>query len=231
MQASPMKILAALFFLFATVTAFSQKEKEDQSATINVVMTNSKKSPLKGEEVLFIADKKKYSGRTNAEGKFSLSLPAGSVYTIKLKNMNDTSDYSSFEIPKLQAGQYFTEPFTVNIEYEPPRKFTLNNVHFDTGKPTLRPESFKELNEIAEYMKWKDDESYEIAGHTDNVGDDDANMKLSQQRAESVKAYLVKKGIKGERLTAKGYGETKPVADNASADGRQMNRRTEVIIL
>jgi len=119
----------------------------------------------------------------------------------------------------------------VEIEFEPPRSFTLDNVHFDTGKPALRPESFKELNEIAEYMRWRKEERYEISGHTDNVGKDDDNLKLSQARANAVKEYLVKKGIKAVRLTAKGYGHSQPVADNSTEEGRQANRRTELKIL
>jgi outer membrane protein OmpA-like peptidoglycan-associated protein len=71
----------------------------------------------------------------------------------------------------------------------------------------------------------------EIAGHTDDVGEPEANQKLSEDRANSVKQYLEKKGIAPERLTAKGYGDTQPVADNATASGKQKNRRTEVRIV
>ena len=80
-------------------------------------------------------------------------------------------------------------------------------------------------------MKWKEDERYEISGHTDNVGKDADNLKLSQERAEAVKAYLVKKGIKASRIVAKGYGATRPVAENTTPEGRQKNRRTELLII
>lgn len=79
-------------------------------------------------------------------------------------------------------------------------------------------------------MKWKEDSKIEIAGHTDNVGNDNDNMILSQKRAETVKTWLVKKGIQPQRIIAKGYGASQPVADN-STEGRQQNRRTEVRIL
>ena len=71
----------------------------------------------------------------------------------------------------------------------------------------------------------------EVGGHTDNVGSDDANMKLSHERAKSVRNYLVKAGINSDRLQAKGYGETQPVADNDTEEGRKANRRTEFVIL
>ncbi len=71
----------------------------------------------------------------------------------------------------------------------------------------------------------------EIGGHTDNVGDDKSNELLSQRRAESVKQYLVKKGVKPERVQTKGYGESMPIADNDSEEGRQKNRRTELKVV
>lgn len=71
----------------------------------------------------------------------------------------------------------------------------------------------------------------EIGGHTDNVGSDESNMKLSHDRAKSVRNYLVKAGIKSERLEAKGYGETQAVADNETEEGRKANRRTEFVVL
>jgi OmpA-OmpF porin, OOP family len=223
-----------MLLLISCLSVRSQNSKPDvPTATVNVVVTNFKLVPLKSAEVLFInpASRKSISGRTDAGGKFSMTLPAGNKYIIKLKTLNDTIDYSNMEIPALGPGEFFDEAITVNIKYDPPRTFTLDNVHFDTGKPILRAASFKELDEIAEYMKMKEEEQYEIAGHTDNVGKEEDNLKLSQQRAESVKNYLIKKGIPANRLSAKGYGASQPVADNSTESGRQKNRRTEVKIL
>ena len=233
MQTKLLKSIACFsLLLLLSFSIFAQSNtKQNNSATVNVVVTDYNKIPLKGEEVLFInAVNKKFSGRTDVAGKCTVLLPAGSVYQIKLKTVTDTIAYGNMEIPALQAGQFFTNPFTVDIKFEPAKNFTLDAVQFDSGKPTLRAASYKELNEIAEYMKWKEDEHYEIEGHTDNVGKDEDNLKLSQQRAETVKNYLVKKGINANRIMAKGYGATKPIADNATAEGRQKNRRTELII-
>ena len=77
-------------------------------------------------------------------------------------------------------------------------------------------------------MQLKKSMVVEIAGHTDNVGNKDANQKLSEDRANSVRNYLIKKGITTERILAKGYGDTQPVADNSTDAGKQKNRRTEV---
>jgi OmpA-OmpF porin, OOP family len=229
MQSFISRTTVFLFLILIGTRAAAQNNP--MAATVNVILTNSKKQPLKGQEVLFTSGVKQRTGTTDASGRCSLRLPAGAVYTIQLKTMNDTTEYSTIDVPVLQPGQFFTKPFLVEIEYEAPRTFTLNNVHFDTGKPSLRPDSFKELDEIADYMKLKGDEKYEIAGHTDNIGKDEDNKKLSQSRAESVRNYLVKKGIDTKRLRAVGYGATQPVADNETSEGRQHNRRTEVVIL
>jgi outer membrane protein OmpA-like peptidoglycan-associated protein len=80
-------------------------------------------------------------------------------------------------------------------------------------------------------MKLKPEMKIEISGHTDSEGDDATNLELSKNRAEAVKQYLISKGINGARVSTIGYGETKPVASNASSDGRAKNRRTEIRIL
>ena len=84
------------------------------------------------------------------------------------------------------------------------------------------------LDDLSDILKRNEVVNLTIEGHTDNVGDDAYNMKLSQQRTESVKEYLISKGISAARLTAIGYGETKPVADNAKAAGKAKNRRVEL---
>jgi len=101
------------------------------------------------------------------------------------------------------------------------------SVYFETGKSALKKVSYKSLNTIAQVMK--DDPSLyvDIGGHTDNVGSDDRNMTLSDARANVCRDYLISQGISADRITAKGYGETQPIADNKTATGRAQNRRTE----
>jgi len=103
-------------------------------------------------------------------------------------------------------------------------------VYFDTNKTTIKPVSFSLLDEVASAMKDHPKLTVEIQGHTDSQGDDNFNLKLSQGRAESVRTYLIKQGISSDRMVPKGYGETTPVADNRTADGRAQNRRVEFVI-
>jgi len=104
---------------------------------------------------------------------------------------------------------------------------TIKGITFKTGSDVITKGSYKTLNAAAKVLTDYPELRLEIQGHTDNVGDDDKNLDLSQRRAESVKNYLVKKGIDEGRLEAKGYGETTPIADNGTAEGRAQNRRVE----
>ncbi|MBI3138544.1 MAG: OmpA family protein [Sphingobacteriales bacterium] len=104
------------------------------------------------------------------------------------------------------------------------------NILFVTGSSKLQSKSFKGLNEVAQIMKDNPAMSLNVDGHTDNVGNDDKNLILSQGRADAVKTYLAGKGIDAGRITATGFGETKPVADNKTAAGRQKNRRSELTL-
>ncbi len=108
--------------------------------------------------------------------------------------------------------------------------FELKNIFFDLGKATLRPESKVELDKLYEILQFSEIE-IELGGHTDSIGSDEDNNKLSQDRVNSVKTYLVEKGIKESRMVAVGYGEKLPVASNSTPEGRQLNRRVEVKIL
>jgi outer membrane protein OmpA-like peptidoglycan-associated protein len=189
--------------------------------------------PSKGEQILFKSETtaKTVSGLSDAMGRFSLQLPIGDKYIITVKSLTDTTKYGAINIPALPSDESYTEPFKVNVKFEAARTYTLDNVHFDFGKATIRPESFTELGELVSYLKNKDDIKVEIAGHTDNVGKDADNLKLSQQRAEAIRNYVLKKGIHPARIIAKGYGAAEPIADNDTDEGRQLNRRTEVRIL
>lgn len=107
---------------------------------------------------------------------------------------------------------------------------TLGDVLFETGKADLKAAATGNLSKLAGLLAQYPTRSVVIEGHTDNVGTDSFNHTLSQSRADSVKAFLLRQGIASNRITAFGKGESSPVADNSSESGRQMNRRVEVII-
>ena len=105
-------------------------------------------------------------------------------------------------------------------------KDAIRNLEFDLGKASIRSTSFPSLDKVADLIVTKNF-SLKLAGHTDNVGSNSANLMLSKDRAESVKAYLVSKGVNSSRVEATGYGESQPIKTNKTPQGRQMNRRVE----
>lgn len=221
-----------LIFYICSVSVMSQEVDLSQFAPLEVELTNFKNVPQKGENIIFegINSDLMYSGTTNSEGKFDLVIKGGETYLIKIKSIGKDTDYSTFEVPKLDKDRMYSKS-NLLIQFELPKTFTLDNVQFNSGKAELTRSSYSEINELLEYMKIKEDLVIEIAGHTDDVGEDEYNMDLSERRAKSVNDYLVSNGISPERITAKGYGATQPIASNEIPEGRQKNRRTEVRIL
>ena len=110
-------------------------------------------------------------------------------------------------------------------------KRAFDNLEFESGKAVIKQVSYASLDTLADLMKKKPEWNLKISGHTDNVGKPGANMKLSENRAKAVKAYLVSKGIDEKRLITEWFGQTRPIAPNNTPEGRQKNRRVEMLII
>ncbi len=165
-------------------------------------------------------------------GRYKLVLPFGKNYgiTAKAKGLIPTS--TNLDLTTMK-GRYL-ELDDRDLSMVPLVKgntATINNLFFDLGKATLKPESAPELKRILQVMSENKALVIEISGHTDNTGSDEINNKLSLERANAVKDYLLKAGIDTARIRTKGYGKTKPKADNSTEEGRQINRRVEIEIL
>jgi OOP family OmpA-OmpF porin len=115
------------------------------------------------------------------------------------------------------------------VLFEPTRKtLILEGVNFEVGKATLTPESETILTAVAEALVANDSVRVQVTGHTDNTGSLALNRRLSLARAQSVREYLISKGVAEDRLTARGFGPDQPVATNRTAEGRAQNRRVEL---
>lgn len=162
----------------------------------------------------------------SATGKFLISLPAGTNYGIAVKADGYLFHSENFDIPEGSAYNLIDKTIELkNIAVG--SKIALRNIFFDVGQSTLRSESNAELDRLVQLLKDVKSLKIEISGHTDNTGSASLNEKLSQERAEAVVRYLSSKGIAANRMTAKGYGSSSPIATNSTAAGRQENRRTE----
>jgi len=220
--------IAGIFILLTY--GFSQNlEPTESQVLVEVYVHDNTGKALENEHVSFFGRRTQqtYNVVTNQEGKTELLLPKKDVYEVSYKDLLTKKDYAIIEVPYEEG--FIT--YSVEIIYEPTRVFTLENVYFEFAKSNLKPESYPALNELVELLKAETTMKIEISGHTDNVGTPQSNMILSQNRAESVRQYLISKGIAPTRVKAVGYGDTIPVATNETELGRQMNRRTEVKIL
>ncbi len=233
------KILSSLIVLLMPFIGFCQNGTvQDASipkdAPVNVKLTDFKNNVLNNEIVIFKSklNGKEYQGLTDSLGKFSFRLPVGDKYEIYILGFKDsTLNDNVLTIPPTTGKAYYKNPFVVDIQHLPAKSFILEDCNFETGKADLKEESYKVIDELVSYLNRKDDERIELGGHTDNVGKPAKNLLLSQARAEAVRNYLLSKGIDASRVTAKGYGMTKPIATNKTAAGKAQNRRTEVTIL
>ena len=165
-----------------------------------------------------------------ATGKYTVTLPPGKDYALTA----GAQDYFFHSENFVIADTSIHEIIHKDIQLQPMgigAKIVLNNVFFDSGKATLRSESFTELNRLVKIIKQYPRLKIEISGHTDSRGSATFNQKLSQKRAQSVVDYIVERGVNLAQIVAKGYGEIEPRADNVTAEGRQLNRRVEAKIL
>ena len=176
--------------------------------------------------------------KSRADGSFLIALTAGKEYGFDVSK-NGYSIYSKhFEFKDVKN---ITDPYETTITLTPiadqPKEeikgkvITLNNIFFESGSSILLDKSFPELGKVYELLYSNNSISVVINGHTDNVGTEVDNNLLSQQRAESVKRYLIEKGILNSRIRTRGYGESKPIDTNDTESGRRNNRRTEIEIL
>lgn len=166
----------------------------------------------------------------SSSGEYLVVLPAGRNYSVSASSKGFFFYSQSFEIPADTSYQEITN----NIALEPIEKGTkvvLNNIFFESGRAELKPISYVELNKAVDLLKDNATMVIEIGGHTDNVGSDELNLTLSQKRADAVRQYMVLAGIEENRVRSKGYGETTPIADNNTPEGRSKNRRTEFEIV
>jgi outer membrane protein OmpA-like peptidoglycan-associated protein/tetratricopeptide (TPR) repeat protein len=164
-------------------------------------------------------------------GEFMISVPTNKDYVVNVSKKGYLFYSENFS---LTASTNKNEPFSLNIPLTPIKAgatMVLKNIFFNTGSFELRSESKIELKRFVDLMRQNPKMTVEVGGHTDSNGSDTANQMLSQNRAKSVYTFLVENGVKADRLSYKGYGETMPITDNETEEGRQQNRRTEFKVL
>ena len=222
-------VLAAIFV--SPAYAEELKPTLDQ-ALLRLKVQNSLKKPVKGT-IVSVRDEKDnrvVSAVTDEKGIVEALVPKGKTYHVKFVTIASKKTETKKEIVVPDRTFY---KFTLQLTYNPviAKNYILRGVNFDTGKATLKKSSYPYLADLVEYMTVKTACVIELSGHTDDVGDDEDNRVLSEDRAKAVRDYLVSKGVDAKRIIPKGYGESQPIAPNKSPEGRRVNRRTEVRII
>jgi len=165
-------------------------------------------------------------------GEYKIVLPKGIKYGVRAVAKDFIAEAQSIDLTDLKGG--YKEVSGTNLTLVPIEVNAvgvLNNLFFDTGKAEIRGDSHAELDRMILTFNENPGLVLEIGGHTDNVGTDAANIKLSQERADSVREYFIGKGIEPDRVQSKGYGEAKPKTTNDTEEGKQINRRVEFKVL
>jgi len=163
-------------------------------------------------------------------GDFLATLTSGKNYGLNISKSGYLFYSENFSL----IGHETKNPFNITVFLQPieiGNKVILNNIFFDTNKFDLKPESVAELQKLVEFLNVNPTVHIEISGHTDNVGNDQLNQTLSENRAKAVYQYLISSQVNPARLVYKGYGKTQPIAPNTTDEGRQKNRRTEFMII
>lgn len=198
------------------------------------VYDNRTMEPLEAEmELIRLEDGgHQVNAKSDAQnGNFVVNLPSGKDYALIISKPGYLFHSQNFALVEIEASSnkvVLDVPLSPIIKDE---KMTLKNVFFDSNSAELKPESYIELDKMVELMKRNPTLKIEIGGHTDNVGQTDYNMKLSEGRARVTMEYIVSKGIEQERIRHKGYGMTQPIETNDTEEGRAQNRRIEAKIV
>ncbi len=198
-----------------------------------VIMNSESKSPVAATIIVSDINKRKVLGAYNSNsstGKYTIALPPGKNYGVSVEALGYLFYSKNINIPNLN--EYMEINDSIFLEkVEKGKRMILRNVFFDVNKSILREESLPELDRLFEMLKANEKVKVQIGGYTDNDGNDDHNLKLSESRAKSVYDYLISKGISKEQIRYKGFGKEHPIAPNDTPENKQLNRRTEAEIV
>jgi OmpA-OmpF porin, OOP family len=195
-------------------TVFDSKTNKPVNARLDAVLKEDKRVNFK-----MAMNNGQYEQEIKKLGRYMFTASAEGYL-----NASDSVDVVSEEVTPVLKDIYL-QPIEIGVTVR------LKNIYFDFDKTTLKKESFVELNKVVDFLKQNPHVEIEIAGHTDSKGSDDYNLNLSQGRSQSVVDYIVSQGIDNYRLTAQGYGESKPIDTNDTDDGRANNRRVEFTVV
>ena len=212
----------------------SEEAKPEPVVILSGIVYDKKTNFVLGADISYedlMLNKEMGIARSNpGTGEYKIVLPYGKKYGIIGKKKGYMPESKNIDLTKIDE---YTE-IDMDLYLAPIEEgkvILLNNIFFDAGKAILKEESFAELDRLIALMTDNPTMIIELHGHTNKLGNEDALKELSENRVGSVKVYLIEKGISGTRIREKGFGSTKPVADNETLEGRKKNQRVEFKII
>lgn len=228
-------IICMLFLGMVTLSKTQDLQPSPGEALLEVKVTDQNSIPEEGAVVYVVSEDNSISknAKSNEDGMAKILLPQGKKYRFKVQKYGVEFNFDNLnELPTMDEPYTAEQPLSIQLDIKYVRSYTLDHMYFDVNRWDIKPDSYATLNKLIESMKKNPRLKIEIAGHTDNSGDAQANFHLSQKRADAIRDYLIQKGgIKADRVYAKGYGEHEPIAENTTAENKAKNRRTEVKIM
>ncbi len=222
--------MTRLFFftiviLFGELSLSAQDLIPNDSLTlVKLKLENPNKFPLEGQylRIIDLETNSEFEVVTNEKGASDFLIPAKKVYKIIIENFYGKLMEVEMDLPD-ESNLTYEFDLTIGVSNELDISYKTNSYELDSS-------AYPNINQL---LKWLNDNkklSIEIRGHTDNIGSASSNLLLSKNRAESVRKYLIGKGVYPSRIISMGLGETMPIEDNGSDKGRAKNRRTEIIV-
>ena len=209
------------------VVEIERAPAKDKNVRVHGKITNAKTGETIAASLFFAAPTNNVTVQATSEG-YTITIPSTDDYTVRIEGKGYVST-----MEKLDIHTYELNDLEMNFRLQPIEVGTtvnLKDVLFEQGKTVMLPQSYPELDLVVSFLKANPSVKIELAGHTDNRGIPAQNVKLSQARVEKVKEYLVSKGVEGKRVSGKGYGGAKPIANNDDEETRKLNRRVEFVI-
>jgi outer membrane protein OmpA-like peptidoglycan-associated protein len=201
---------------------------------VSIIDEKNKKAISANFSIIDLTTKDTVSHGTAIDGNVLTAIGQYKNYALLIDKENyyfHSENFNTMESYDVLKPYEITVTMRPVLSVEPEAPVILKNIFFKSGSAVLMTESQTEIDKLYNFLLTNDKAKIKIIGHTDNVGSDADNLKLSEQRAKAVQDALIAKGIAAERLTFEGKGKSMPIADNATEEGRKINRRTEFIIV
>ena len=218
-----------LFFLFFCLV-FTQSTGQNFDFTkTKITLKNEFGVPYPNAIIILSSSDTNYLVNIDNNGEGIIDLVQGTEFTVTSYISEEKFEFD--EIIFIEKNKNINQ-INIDLQFDLYSKiFEIKNLNFESGKFNIQKQYFKDLENLVILLSEQINIKIEIAGHTDSIGDNKTNVILSNNRAKSIKSYLVKNGILESRIKCVGYGEKQPITNNSTKEGREKNRRIEIRIL